>query len=188
MGALRPTWVRIPPSPPLSLQVLRRAGQVLPRCRRATARTTPWRSLHATKTRASSRPSVHVPEDVREHLGHTELWRSTLTADAREGRVRASLWEGHFGSLFSELRRSSHRMRREQIDSLLHGYLTARHPRYRSGSESLSLSLLGVAASSQAVTQGMYGPRLCALIRGSLPCGLTAYCKVFQRAPEQLLP
>ena len=64
-------------------------------------------------------------EDVREHIGHAELWRSTLTADAREGKVRASLWEAHFGSLFSELRRSAHRMRREQIDALVQGYLAA---------------------------------------------------------------
>lgn len=68
---------------------------------------------------------IHVPEDVRKHVGRDELWRSTLTADAREGRVRASLWEAHFGSLFSELRRKSHRMRRDQIDSLVQGYLAA---------------------------------------------------------------
>lgn len=68
---------------------------------------------------------IHVPEDVREHVGRAELWRSTLTADAREGKVRAQLWEAHFGSLFPELRRSSHRIRREQIDSLVQGYLAA---------------------------------------------------------------
>lgn len=68
---------------------------------------------------------IHVPTEVRGYVGRAELWRSTRSADPREGKLKAAIWEGHFAALFAHLRRHGNRMRRDQIDSLVSGYLAA---------------------------------------------------------------
>jgi Domain of unknown function (DUF6538) len=128
---------------------------------------------------------IHVPEDVRRHVGHAELWRSTLTADAREGRVRASLWEAHFGSLFSELRRSSHRMRRDQIDSLVQGYLAAQleHVEERLAVE---LDAYNADAWAERVNDAMLATKV-ALTSGDLSETLPLARQMVPSAPEASL-
>lgn len=69
---------------------------------------------------------ITVPADVREHIGRSELWRSTLTDDPREAKLRDALWQGHFGSLFAHLRGNARRMDREQIETLVTEYLNTR--------------------------------------------------------------
>ncbi|MFO0449070.1 MAG: DUF6538 domain-containing protein [Pseudomonadota bacterium] len=69
---------------------------------------------------------VQVPRDLRPLIRRREVWRSTLTGDLKEAKLRAAMLRGHIGSLFTHLRKHGPRMSREQIDALTEQYLSAR--------------------------------------------------------------
>jgi hypothetical protein len=48
---------------------------------------------------------IHVPTALQSLIGRREVWRSPQTDNAREARLRESIWQHHFSTLFVTLLR-----------------------------------------------------------------------------------
>lgn len=68
---------------------------------------------------------VHIPTPLRPLIGRREVWRSLRTANRREARLRAAIFQGNMGAPFVRLRRERSGMSRQQIDELVAEYLEA---------------------------------------------------------------
>lgn len=55
--------------------------------------------------------------------GRAEVWRSLSTKDGQLARLRAKIVEGHVSRLFLHLQEHGERMTKDQIESLVSGWL-----------------------------------------------------------------
>jgi integrase len=69
---------------------------------------------------------IHVPTALQSLVGRREVWRSTQTDNAREARLRESIWQHHFSTLFVTLLRTRRTMPKDQLATLVSDYLDAR--------------------------------------------------------------
>jgi hypothetical protein len=82
-------------------------------------------ALQRRRSSYSIASRIRVPNDLRQHIGRSEIVKSLKTTHATQARLRAAQWEGHIAALFSKLRHNAVHMNREQIDALVAAYLDA---------------------------------------------------------------
>lgn len=93
---------------------------------------------------------IHVPTTLQSLVGCREVWRSTKTDDAKEAKLRESIWQHHFSALFVTLLRARRIMSKDQLATLVSDYLDARLEEIE---ERLVTDLPGIAEVDRDVWQ-----------------------------------
>jgi integrase len=93
---------------------------------------------------------IFIPAELQELIGRREVWRSTQTDDVREAKLRESLWQHHFQTLFLRLAMAGSSMAQDQLSAIVAEYLDARLEEVE---ERLALDLPGLDDASRDMWQ-----------------------------------
>ena len=93
---------------------------------------------------------IFIPAELQQLIGRREVWRSTQTDDVGEAKLRESLWQHHFQTLFLRLAMAGSSMAQDQLSAIVAEYLDARLEEVE---ERLALDLPGLDDASRDMWQ-----------------------------------